>query len=384
MRCLFFLLLSLITAGAGAAPQLEHEAYVWQRRWTPELVQAAVLMRTVFGGYRVLVGELGARGEVRVAVDWTALAQARRPVVLVLRIPGATPAIAVERAALLLADARTAAIAAGIVVAGIEIDHDCARSQLPAYAAQLRALRTRIDAPLAWSITALPDWLHSDAMPQLLAAVDASVLQVHAVEKPGGGLFDAAEALRWIRAYARLSPKPFRVALPAYATRVTQGDDGRILAIESDAATMPVFDARARELVVDPRRVAEVLARLRAAPPPGFAGVVWFRLPLASDRRAWVAATLRALVADQYVARPVRAERVRIGSGANFDVVLRNEQQVDALAPRTITVPAECSVGEGVAGYRFDAERARFEADAPPLLKPGASRTIGWVDCRGT
>src|SRR5690606_34852696 len=126
---------------------------------------------------------------------------------------------------------------------------------------------------------------------------DGSVLQVHAVAKPGDGLFDAAQALRWIRAYARVAPGPFRVALPAYATRVTQAADGRILAIESEAATLPTFDERGRELVVDPRRVGVVLQRLHAAPPPRFDGVVWFRLPLASDRRAWSIATVRALAA---------------------------------------------------------------------------------------
>jgi hypothetical protein len=37
-----------------------------------------------------------------------------------------------------------------------------------------------------------------------------------------------------------------------------------------------------------------------------------------------------------------------------------------------------------VAGYRFDAERQRFDSNAPPLLKPGASRTIGWIACQGS
>ncbi len=266
---------------------------------------------------------------------------------------------------------------------GIEIDHDCARSRLPAYAALLRDLRGRVDAPLSWSITALPDWLHSAALVDVLAAVDASVLQVHAVAKPGDGLFDAAQALRWIRAYARVTPKPFRVALPAYATRVTQDDTGRITAIDSDAATMPVFDEAARELVVDPRRVAVVLRRLRETPPPRFDGIAWFRLPLASDRRAWSIDTLRAVVAAEDVNRPVRAERVRIDDGATFDVVLHNDQRIDALAPQAITAPDDCRDGEGVAGYRFDAAHARFDSNAPPLLKPGASRTIGWVQCQG-
>lgn len=376
-------LILMLAAGFVRATSIDHNAYVWQRRWTPELVRTVVDAAEVFSTYRVLVGEVDARGAVAVAVDWPVLAATKRPVVLVLRMPGASPRVDPDKAATLLHAALLAARSAQVVVAGIEIDHDCARSQLPAYAMLLRALRARVAVPM-WSITALPDWLQSDALVAVLAEVDASVLQVHAVAKPGAGLFDAAQALRWIRAYARVTPKPFRVALPAYATRVTQATDGRILAIESDAATMPVFDANARELVVDPRRVAVVLRRLREAPVPKLDGIAWFRLPLVSDRRAWSIDTLHAVIAGEAMDRPVHAERVHIGDGPNADVVLRNDQRIDVLAPNTITVPASCRAGEGVAGYIFDAARARFDSNAPPLLKPGASRTIGWVHCQGS
>lgn len=383
MRLILFLLLSSGLVRAESSASFDHQAYVWQRRWTPELAAAAAAMAPYFSGYRVLVGDIAGQQAVQLSVDWTATAAAKRPVTLVLRIEGRSPVLDTAHMAAVLNHARGEALQAGVSLAGIEIDHDCARSQLPAYATLLRELRSSVDASLPWSITALPDWLRSDALPALIAEVDASVLQVHAVAKPGDGLFDAIQALRWIRAYASVSPKPFRVALPAYATRVTQGPDGRMLAIDSDAATMPVFDERARELVVDPRRVAVVLRRLREAPPPRFDGIVWFRLPLASDLRAWRAETLRALIAAEDVDRPVRASRVGVGVGGNADVVLRNEQRIDVLAPRIVTVPAACRAGDGVAGYRFDAERALFETPAPPLLKPGASRTIGWVQCQG-
>jgi hypothetical protein len=381
MRLFLVILLLMPCLARAAVSSGGHEAYVWQRRWTPELAATAAAMAPQFAGYRVLVGEIGTGGEVRVAVDWAALHAAARPLTLVLRAPGAAPQFDLEATVSLLDDAHAAALAAGNRVVGIEIDHDCARAQLPAYAARLRALRGHSALPLTWSITTLPDWLHSDALPELLATADASVLQLHAVLKPGDGLFDPLQALRWTRAYARLTPKPFRVALPAYATRVTQDADGAVVAIESDAATMPVFSAQARELVVDPRRVAVVLQRLREVPPPRYAGVAWFRLPLRSDRRSWAAQTLNALIAGSGVGVGVRVELIPVGR--NFDVMLRNPHDVDAIAPGRVTLPSACRSGEGVAGYRFDAEAAAFTSDAPPLLKPGASRTIGWIACEG-
>ena len=147
---------------------------------------------------------------------------------------------------------------------------------------------------------------------------------------------------------------------------------------------MPVFDEAARELAVDPRRVAVVLRRLHEATPPRFDGIVWFRLPLVSDRRAWSIATVRALAAGEDVDRPLRIERVRVGAGPNVDVVLRNDQSIDVRAPANLALPAYCRAGEGVAGYRFDAERRRLDSSAPPLLKPGASRTIAWLHCQGS
>ena len=50
---------------------------------------------------------------------------------------------------------------AGIHIAGIEIDYDCARSQLAAYRQWLSELNKRLPANLTLGITALPDWLQS-------------------------------------------------------------------------------------------------------------------------------------------------------------------------------------------------------------------------------
>ncbi len=381
MRPFLILMLAASLTDAAAAPAADHEAYVWQRRWTPELSTALTTQADVFAGYRVLAGELGGDGEIRVAADWASLRATRRPVTLVLRVPGREPRFAIRQAATMLRDTLAAARAQHVEVVGIELDHDCPRSQLSAYATQLRALRQQVDVPLHWSITALPDWLHSDDLTALVASVDSSVLQVHAVARPEQGLFDPVQALRWIRAYARITPRPFRVALPAYATRVSRDAGGRIIAIDSDGEPAPVFAPDARELVVDPRRVAVVLERLTAAPPPRFRGVAWFRLPLSSDRRSWRASTLRALIAGDDVALP--AQVVLAPVGANFDVVLRNPQRIDVMAPQRIALPVGCTSGEGVAGYRFEFAPSRVTTSAPPLLKPGASRTIGWAACTG-
>lgn len=375
------LLILLVSARsvAAVAPPIDHHAYIWQRVWTDELAATAHAMTADFAGYRVLIAEAEDESMHAFAVDWSALAAARRPLVLVLRIPGAQPAFSVPVLLAVIEDARAAATAAGVDVRGVEIDHDCARARLPAYAEQLRDLRTGLPRELDLSITALPDWLHSDDLDAVLAAVDASVLQLHAVLQPGAGLFDPLLALRWTRAYARRVPHPFRVALPAYATRVSQDASGRITAIESESEAV-LFDADARELQVDPRQLALVIARLAAAPPNRFAGYAWFRLPLASDQRAYRAETLHRLIVGKPMSAQVSTVLVGNGGVGGFDLQLRNTGEVDALAPRRIEVPAHCTQGEGVAGYTRHPD-GRFDTAAAPLLKPGAARTIGWLIC---
>lgn len=100
-------------------------------------------------------------------------------------------------------------------VTDVEIDYDCATSRLADYVVFLRNLRARLAPDLRLSITMLPTWLDSAQLEQALAAVDESVLQVHAVLDPALGLFEAKRARARVRAYGGGAPHGWRVALPA-------------------------------------------------------------------------------------------------------------------------------------------------------------------------
>ena len=126
-----------------------------------------------------------------------------------------------------LLDRIAATAAATPALAGLEIDYDCPTSKLAGYARFLAALRQRLAPDLALSITALPTWMSSSALERVAAEVSEIVLQVHAVDDPRHGLFDPAQAERWVRAFGRRTAQPFRVALPAYDVRVTWRTDSR-------------------------------------------------------------------------------------------------------------------------------------------------------------
>ncbi|HZP66635.1 MAG TPA: DUF3142 domain-containing protein [Rudaea sp.] len=380
--CLVAVVAALGCAGRVATP-LPQEAYVWQRQWTPALTSALDESAQTFGGYRVLASETDHAGALAPAhVDAAVLARVQRPIVAVFRLNGSAPP---PDAASLAADIRQIAQdwrAAGVLLAGIEIDHDCATARLADYARLLANLRRGWPADLRLSITALPAWIGAAALPEVLREVDESVLQVHAVRAPAAGLFDAAAARRWVDAYAKLAPHPFRISLPAYGVRVAFDAGGRPLAAEAEADAPDGIVGDARELRAEPQHVARLLRDLERAPPPHLAGVLWFRLPTDDDRRAWSLATLRAVVVGAPLAAHFEARLVDAADGAR-DLIVANRGVVDA-APPSLRVDARaCLAGDAGQGYdlRHGTGVWRFVAAGDAPLRAGRERSVGWLRC---
>jgi len=370
------------------ASPLDHEAYIWQRQWTPAIATSIDTMRGDFNGWRVLAAESTTAGElVDASPRLDLLARGAKPVIAVLRLNGSRPPPSADRIAQRIEKVVEAWRAAGVSVSGIEIDHDCATARLEAYADLLASLRTRLPAGLKLSITALPTWIGAPALVRVLAQVDASVLQVHAVAAPHAGagetgLFDPAQAQRWIDAYAGVAHQPFRVALPAYGLRVGFGDDGAAITVEGE---MPraIEAEHARELRADPVAVSALLQALARAHPASFAGIVWFRLPSEDDRRAWSIATLHAVIAGAEL-KPDFDVRAPSAANGAADIVLVNRGTLDAPPPAWIEVAAkECSAADALAGFRMEKSAAgwRFFSTADAILRAGHERRIGWARC---
>ncbi len=372
----------LCACGRAPAP-VTHDVYVWQRAWHPALHDALTQAADLAHAWRVLAAEATPQGTLTsVAIDADALAATHRPVVLVVRIDGQLAGL--DGAALVreIVALRARWQARGLAAAGIEIDHDCATARLPAYAAWLADLHRALGADTPLSITALPAWLASPALEQVLAQADESTLQVHAVRQPREGLFDPAIALRWTSDYARRMSRPFRVALPTYGTRVGFDADGKLSDIESETRTLHDAAER-RELSVSPLAVAGFVARVQARPPTHFTGWAWFRLPTADDSRAWRLATWRAVVQGQPLTATASVDWRRAESASLYDVVLVNRGEVDADAPTHVALPAGCAQADGANGYRLAlaSDTRALEAPDARLLAPHASRVIGWARC---
>src|SRR5689334_18518602 len=151
MRLLAALLLCVIGLSGsmplvrGLAESLPHDAYIWQRAWTPPLIAAARRSSDIVRSWRVLLAESDQAGRwTSVAVPWSEIAATGRPVVGVIRIDGRLD----EKRMPALLDQVVARIRSAPIT-GLEIDYDCPTSKLAAYARFLGELRQRVPGPMA-------------------------------------------------------------------------------------------------------------------------------------------------------------------------------------------------------------------------------------------
>ena len=377
-RLAVFILLLFPTASSSySGRELPHEAYVWQRQWTPPLAQALKASAGIVGGWRVLAAEATpGRGLQTFAVDWKALELAARPVTLVVRIDGRLPALD-QGLLIAIPDLLKAAQGRGVPVAGIEIDHDCATSRLPDYRRFLLALRPRLAESTRLSITALPSWMSSPALGSLLEAVDESVLQVHAVQDPRRGLFDRDFARTSVERYARRTARPFRVALPAYGARVVWRGDGTLAAVESETPVL-AGGSEGRELMADPRELAALIDDFTRAAPPNLRGIVWFRLPTGEDRRAWSLATWQGVVSRKLPESRIEVRFASRETPGLRDVLLANGGVGDAPLPKRLLLPDGCALADGVNGYALERTGGRFA-----LVRAQEGYLRGGRECAG-
>jgi len=270
----------------------------------------------------------------------------------------------------------------GAPIAGLEIDHDCGVARLAAYAQFLARVRAHLDRTIPLSITALPAWMSWSELGAVFAPTSEVVLQVHMVQNPRAGLFNKEQARRWIEELAHRTDKPFRVALPAYGVRVARREDGSMLAVESEEPLL-AGGYSASEMIVSPEDVSALLRDLERDPPASLAGIVWFRLPVAGDVRAWSPATWRAVVLGKPLHPRVEALAEKSDTPGMSNIVLINDGEVDAELPVRIDLPPSCAIADGINGYTLAHRESglSIERQQDGLIPGHRRRLIGWMRC---
>nr|WP_298165867.1 DUF3142 domain-containing protein [uncultured Pseudomonas sp.] len=372
--------ITLLSACSAAPEPLDQQLYVWQRQWRTAHADALAQSRSDFSTLRVLALQAHPKaGWARAYPNFDLLREDGRPLVAVIRLDGQLPQLDTQiirqQALGLVRDWQ----AAGLRLQGVEIDHDCATARLPAYRELLAQLRLQLPRDLSLSITALPAWLESPQLEQLLEEVDSSVLQVHAVDKPQNGLFDHTQALQWTQQYAERTDKPFYLALPAYGVALLQSTDGATRVESETPLNQP---GERRELQAQPQDLAKLHEQLRRHNPNKLRGIIWFRLPLAGDRRAWPLATLLAVARGEAL-YGAPSLRIKQENGVS-EILLNNPGNLSVALPQQINLSAQaCEAVDALRGYGWQrsGDGLQFTLKQNGHLAPGAQLSIGWARC---
>ena len=384
-----------------AVGTLHHEAYVWQRAWTTPVRDAVEDHARQFSGLTVLNAEVSWNDRqpqvIRVPLDYSTLTNAGCPVGLALRIGAyAGPFSTNDRTADYLAELAVSLIAEAkancLAVRELQIDFDCAESRLDGYRAWVEAMRRRA-APVPVTITALPSWLEQASFRRLVAAADGYVLQVHSLERPRRIdspliLCDRSAARRAVERAGQLQI-PFRVALPTYGYVIAFDVGGGFvgLSAEGPGKNWPA-GVRIRESRANPIEMARLVQTWITNRPAALRGVLWYRLPIATDVLNWRWPTLAAIMDGHTPRESFRAEPRRVEPGL-IEISLVNDAELDISSRLAVEVRwsresgARLVAGDGLGGFELldgGPSSMKFQSKMPLWRLPaGEQQVLGWL-----
>ena len=379
--------------GGRAAGPMACELYVWQRVWGAPVSDAVTAVPDSVSGLAPLGAEVAWRDDGRPDVAWpnvdfAALRRADKRSGAVLRVGPREPSLGAAIALCGIARELVARFrAGGVGPVELQVDFDCAEAQLDGYRSWLAALRTAV-APLPVRPTVLPSWLGRPAFAALARESGGYILQVHATERPRAdaaetALCEAARARAWVARAGRIGV-PFRVALPTYTYLVAFAPDGKLLGIvaEGEARVWPPGSV-VRAFRPDAAQLAGLVGGWLKDRPASLTGVLWYRLPVATDTLNWRWPTLAAVMSGH---APRRGLRVEKAGASPVDLALVNDGDTDEPLPREVVVTGgeTAADADGVGGYRAEAHgREVVFLRAPELesarLAPGARHPLGWL-----
>lgn len=375
---------------------LDQRAYVWQRQGTPTVLEA-VKGSGRFSRLLFLAAEIDPNSPGRpefLLETFDYVRQSPREIGLCIRIRELHGRFAIQPDALnavlaTLRELQNRARTSGIEVSEWQLDYDAPESGLEDYAALVRAARA-VASPL--TITALPTWLkRTEAFAELVAAADGYVLQLHgwdleASRPEAMRVLDQSRLERWVDEAASFG-SPFHVALPTYSYLAALDSTGKAVGLEAEAELSARFAAAPQHLVgSEAAGLAGQVGAWTGRRPPQLAGIVWFRLPVRSDRLNWAPETLQAVVEGRVPRAELRGLAEAREPGL-FDLQITNGGESTEPLPRRLLVelaPGQILAADAIHGYVLqpmqDGSIALDRTTASPeLLWPGDAIVVGWV-----
>jgi hypothetical protein len=372
---------------------LPQRGYIWQREWTPAVIDSLRQAKPRMSGVVLLGAEInfGKSPEIcKPSIDWEAVHRQTQHCSVALRVapfagpfraddPPARVIIAVTKQ--LLDDAR----AHDVKIEEFQFDFDCAQKNLANYHAWLSLLRPVVH-PIRFVMTVLPAWLDQPEFLSLVRETDGYVLQVHSVPISAGvsaALCDSKLAREWVARAAKLG-MPFSVALPTYRCTAGYAPNGKLLSVAMDSV-QPSWPPGTRilEFGADADKIAALVHEWQESRPLQLRELIWYRVPIATDTRNWRWPTLAAVMAGRF---PNHQLSVRQEGANPIDLSIVNAGEADEqLSLNVIAKWSEAGLdaSDALFGWSVRSENglAVFNSVAQNgfRLPPGATRKIGWL-----
>ncbi|GAA5476815.1 hypothetical protein Hhel01_00290 [Haloferula helveola] len=369
------------------ANPLTTEAYVWQAPGRPEVQEAVGRAEGAIGRLQFRAAELRWR-ENRFEVE--EVIRQRLPVPgcgLVVRVGQSAAALDWSAAQCEDLEEVVASLAA-LGPSEIQLDYDCPQRRLGVYRRLLARVRKAAEGvPVV--PTALPSWLAEKEFAELARESPGYVVQVHSLTLPRTPddpvvLLDP-DLARGAVAKAAAIGVPFRVAMPTYGCEVWFDRNGKVIdVISEDLPPEGVTPAKRSYAYVDPAIGAKLVAEWMQSPPVNLTGIIWYRLPISTDRRNWPWQTLEKVSRGEVPTADVRVERKVNGRAG--DVTILNQGSAPVRLPERVIARGAIVAADAVGGYRLEKGGRetvfRFGGAEWSWIEPGERVIVGWITSR--
>ena len=200
-------------------------------------------------------------------------------------------------------------------------------------------------------------------------------------------LCDTAASIKWVKKAARLGV-PFRVALPTYGYVVGFDNKGKYLGITNEGPSRNWPQGSTIRMVSsDAEAISELVKKWQKNRPENMEGIIWYRLPIETDRLNWTWETLETVMNGRKPNEEIKVA-IEYPRDGLAKISLVNTGQLDYLPKSNINLKCEYShivAADGMNGFVFDrgnSTNMNFKLAKQKSLikiKPGEQLQIGWL-----
>lgn len=366
----------------AAPPPLTVEAYVWQDPSRPEVRESVERAAGIVEVLHFRAAELRWNGH-RFEIQRTVRSLPAPGCGLVVRI-GASAASLDWTPERINAVAAVFRELAALGPRELQCDYDCPQKRLEVYQKLLRSCQAAAGS-VPVRPTTLPSWLGEPAFRPLVAQSGGYVLQVHSLQLPQRAgepveIFNVATARTAVNQAAALGV-PFRVAMATYGCEVWFDAEGRVSEVISEDTSQEGSPFKRSFALTDPVASAALVREWTARRPTGMQGLIWYRLPVASDRRNWPWPTFERVIRGDAVPS-VPVFEATPGPGAR-DGFIANSGNFPLRLPLQILIRSPLAAADEAGPYRIVPEGSmtcfQLRDDVWPWLDPGKKIPFGWL-----